>query len=62
MIIHKIAVYKRRTIIYNLLSNPVGIGLRGFLCFGYRKRAKKDDVNVLCSEFAQRYVYIAKII
>ncbi|EIK25902.1 hypothetical protein MQO_01386 [Staphylococcus aureus subsp. aureus VRS8] len=27
-----------------------------------QKRAKKDDVNVLCSEFAQRYVYIAKII
>ena len=36
-----------------------------FLCLGYRKgteKGKKDDVNVLCSEFAQRYVYIAKII
>ncbi len=26
------------------------------------KKSKKEDVNVLCSEFAQRYVYIAKII
>lgn len=27
-----------------------------------QKKGKKEDVNVLCSEFAQRYVYIAKII
>ncbi|HCV7659388.1 TPA: hypothetical protein PDA70_001605 [Staphylococcus aureus] len=49
MIIHKIAVYKRRTIIYNLLSNPVGIGLWGiFYALGYRKgteKGKKDEVK-----------------
>lgn len=34
-----------------------------FLCFGIKdEEPKKEDVNVLCSEFAQRYVYIAKII
>ncbi len=33
-----------------------------FMLWDIEKGQKKDDVNVLCSGFAQRYVYIAKII
>ncbi len=39
---YKIYLYKRRTIIYYLLSNPVSIGLRGCFCvFEYLKRSEK---------------------
>ncbi len=41
MIIHKIAVYKRRTIIFNILSNPVGIGLWGIFVFWDIEKGQK---------------------
>ena len=46
MIIHKIAVYKRRTIIDIVSENPVGIYLRGYFCVFICKKFAKNSQSV----------------
>lgn len=48
---YKMHLYKRRTIIYSLLLNPVGIGLRGYFCAYLLKKFEKNLQGVIILEF-----------